>query len=110
VASRFGIAGSQVTVLILSWEAFPNIVVYSATWMLHTMASVLSSSAPWMAFSAFLLQSAFVPWCIMASVCGGACVVLFLLNGSTKRRFLTIQEEDEEEAMRDGDTLQILSV
>ena len=114
VASRFGIAGSQSTVLILSWEAFPSIVVYSATWMLHTMASVLSASAPWLAFSAFLLRSAFVPWIIMASVCGGACVVLVLLDGSTKRRFLTIQEEDdeeEEEAMRDGETtLQILTV
>ncbi len=108
VASRFGVAGSQVTVLILSWEAFPNIVVYSAMWMLHTMASVLLASAPWMAFSAFLLRSAFVPWCIMASVCGGACVVLYLLDGSTKRRFLTIQEEEEEAAMRDAETLQIL--
>ena len=108
VASRFGAAGSMVTVLILSWEAFPSIVVYSATWLLHAISTALATSAPWLAFSAFLLRSAFVPWIIMASVCGGACAVLVIFDSAGKRRFLTIQEEDEEEQMRDEKQMMII--
>ena len=97
VASRLGAAGSMVTVLVLAWEAYPSIVAYSGVWLLHALSSALVASAPWLAFSAYLLRSAFVEWITLASLCGGACVAILLFDGAATRRFLTIQEEDEDE-------------
>jgi len=64
---------------------------------LHALSSALVASAPWLAFSAYLLRSAFVEWITLASLCGGACVAILLFDGAATRRFLTIQEEDEDE-------------
>eukprot|EP00889_Picochlorum_renovo_P001508 jgi/Picre1/28538/NNA_003940.t1 len=79
VASRFGIAAAVSSILILSWELFPTIVVYQGIGLLHTVASFTVCSTPWLALAAFNLKSALVPLSICGSLCLGAAIVVTLL-------------------------------
>ncbi len=79
VASRFGIAAAMASVLILSWELLPTIVVYQGFGLLHVVASCTLCSTPWLALAAFSLKSALVPLSICGSLCLGAAIVVTLL-------------------------------
>lgn len=79
VASRFGISGAVVSVLILSWELFPTIVVYQGFGLLHSLAALTQVATPWLALAAFNLKSALVPFSICGSLCLGAAIAVTLL-------------------------------
>jgi len=79
VASRFGIAAAVSSILILSWELFPTIVVYQGIGLLHIVASFTVCSTPWLALASFNLKSALVPLSICGSLCLGAAIVVTLL-------------------------------
>lgn len=100
VASRFGITASIVSVLVLSWELFPTIVVYSGIGVLNALSSIAVIATPWVGYSAYKLDSPLVPFTICGSLCLGSAVIVTSMFPETISRTIhaTIQEEDLEES------------
>lgn len=100
VASRFGIAAAIVSVLVLSWELFPSIVVYSGIAVLNIISSTAVIATPWVGYSAYRLESPLVPFTICGSLCLGSAVIVTSMFPETISRTIhsTIQEEDIEES------------
>lgn len=100
VASRFGITASIVSVLVLSWELFPTIVVYSGIGVLNALSSIAVIATPWVGYSAYKLDSPLVPFTICGSLCLGSAVIVTSMFPETIARTIhaTIQEEDLEES------------
>lgn len=96
VASRFGISAASVSVLVLSWELLPSIVVYSGISLLNALSSLAVIATPWVGYSAYKLGSPLVPFTICGSLCLGSAVIVTSMFPETISRTIhaTIQEED----------------
>ena len=100
VASRFGISAAAVSILVLSWELLPSIVVYSGIFLLNALSSMAVIATPWVGYSAYKLESPLVPFTICGSLCLGSAVIVTSMFPETISRTIhaTIQEEDLEES------------